>query len=154
LLLEEKRPINNSRSQQITKADSTSPARVHTPQGSKQITDVTVRGLRAKGFSNRALYNLFGPGAWAVIDTTAMFPAGDGLVQPRSILPSQYKKELQQSDEQNAAPPPKEQSEEQDRNLTDKQEVGGQQKKKGWFSSWRKGGGSSEQQRVPLPERT
>eukprot|EP00967_Tisochrysis_lutea_P037399 scaffold44962_cov18-Tisochrysis_lutea.AAC.1 len=50
------------------------------------IADVTIRGLRAKGPHNRALYNLFGPGAWAVIDCTAMFPDSEGFVQPRSLL--------------------------------------------------------------------
>lgn len=69
-------------------------------QGNKQVTDVTVKGLRAKGFHNRALYNLIGPGAWVVIDCTAMFPDSEGFVQPRSLLPKTSKVQQQQQQQE------------------------------------------------------
>ncbi|KAL6762401.1 hypothetical protein V8C86DRAFT_1825070 [Haematococcus lacustris] len=57
-------------------------------QGTKQITDVTVRGIRKDGVASNALYNLMGPGTWSVLDCTAMFPSGGGMVSPQSLLPS------------------------------------------------------------------
>jgi hypothetical protein len=64
-------------------------------QGTKQITDVTVRGLRGAGSASRAIYNIWGPGAWTIVDCTAMFPAGGGLVQPKSLLPATAPKKTQ-----------------------------------------------------------
>lgn len=57
-------------------------------QGSKQITDISVKSARpGGGFSHKALYNIVGPGTWTIIDCTAMFPSGGGLVKPKSLMP-------------------------------------------------------------------
>ena len=56
-------------------------------QGQRQITDVTVRGMRQPGIGNTLAYNLVGSGRWTVFDCTAMFPSGGGLVRPQSLLP-------------------------------------------------------------------
>ncbi len=46
-----------------------------------------MRAIRGPGWANRLAYNLFDSGHWSVIHCTAMFPDGNGLVQPRSLLP-------------------------------------------------------------------
>ena len=57
-------------------------------QGQRQITDVTVRGVRRPGtYSNTLMYNALGGGSWMVVDCTAMFPSGGGLVKPQSLMP-------------------------------------------------------------------
>ena len=60
-------------------------------QGQRQITDITVRGLRQPGMTNTCLYNVLGPGVWTVVDCTAMFPSGGGMVKPQSLLPGSKK---------------------------------------------------------------
>eukprot|EP00798_Chlamydomonas_sp_ICE-L_P027384 gene27384-4688_t len=54
--------------------------------GQKQITDVSVRGVRDKDPMPSALYNV-GNGRWRVIDCSAMFPIGGGRVKPKSLIP-------------------------------------------------------------------
>lgn len=57
-------------------------------QGDQQITDVSVRGVRRSGVGNTFVYNVAGPGEWKLIDCSAMFPSGGGLVEPRSLMPA------------------------------------------------------------------
>jgi hypothetical protein len=57
-----------------------------TLQGERQLTDVSVRGVRAGGWAHCALYNVTG-GSWTVVDCTAMFPDGAGSAVARSLLP-------------------------------------------------------------------
>ncbi len=56
-------------------------------QGQTQITDLTVRGIRKTGVLNTLMYNVMGPGEWKLIQCTAMFPSGGGLVRPESLIP-------------------------------------------------------------------
>jgi hypothetical protein len=55
--------------------------------GQRQITDVSVRGVRMPGTMGAALYNLLGPAKWTLLDCNAMFPAGGGQVRPKSLIP-------------------------------------------------------------------
>lgn len=75
-------------------------------QGTKQITDIRVRGMRHQGFRHNAMYNLFGPGDWTIVDCNAMFPAGGGLVKPKSLLPEKQPTDdnTEQSSDASAAP--------------------------------------------------
>lgn len=57
-------------------------------KGSRQITDVSVRGVRRPGYFSLAFYNLLGPAEWKVMDCTAMAPALGGRVVPRSLIPA------------------------------------------------------------------
>ncbi|GAX72621.1 hypothetical protein CEUSTIGMA_g77.t1 [Chlamydomonas eustigma] len=56
--------------------------------GQDQITDLTVRGVRRTGISSTLLYNIAGLGEWKVVECTAMFPSGGGLVKPQSLMPN------------------------------------------------------------------
>ncbi len=104
----------------------------HTParaQGTRQITDVTVRGLRGGGWVNRALYNVVGPGAWTVVDCTAMFPAGGGLVAPRSLLP---KTAHPAAGADKAHPPPRKEAAAAPATAAQQQAEGGAQRRTWW----------------------
>eukprot|EP00955_Chlamydomonas_euryale_P105314 365630-Chlamydomonas_euryale.AAC.28 len=67
-------------------------------QGTQQITDVTVRGIRKPGVQNTFLYNAIGAGEWSLIDCTAMFPSGGGLVKPQSLMPPPSQQDASNSD--------------------------------------------------------
>jgi hypothetical protein len=54
--------------------------------GSKQITDVNVKGIRGPGHASNLLYNTLGASKWELMACQAMMPAGGGTVKPRSLL--------------------------------------------------------------------
>jgi hypothetical protein len=54
--------------------------------GSKQITDVNVRGIRGPGYASNLLYNTIGPRKWDLMMCTAMMPGGGGTVKPKTLL--------------------------------------------------------------------
>lgn len=67
--------------------------------GSKQITDVNVRGIRGPGYASNLLYNTIGPRKWDLMMCTAMMPGGGGTVKPKTLL----KQPPRPSDDGNAA---------------------------------------------------
>jgi hypothetical protein len=54
--------------------------------GSKQITDVNVKGIRGPGYASNLLYNTIGPGKWDLMMCTAMMPGGGGTVKPKPLM--------------------------------------------------------------------
>eukprot|EP00879_Flechtneria_rotunda_P022801 GHRR01024081.1.p1 GENE.GHRR01024081.1~~GHRR01024081.1.p1 ORF type:complete len:160 (-),score=20.24 GHRR01024081.1:1051-1530(-) len=55
-------------------------------QGSKGVTDISVKAGRKPGYRSNILYNTIGTGTWDVLSCQAMVPSKGGLVKARSLM--------------------------------------------------------------------